>query len=372
MSTAEAEPAVGFPNGIGFPLRPGVLDAPWQPRRDHSDVLNLKSCEMQHAGADRLVTEVLAGLTASDIRTYPYHLGLLRRLAELERTGVDTVLLTAGSCSAIGLVVDGLAHQAGRLLLQEPVFESWTYYAALRGVPVVRCAGLTGSPPLVSTRALVEAMSEAPPSVVALTNPGNPTGVALPVDQVAELAGVAASRGHLLVVDECYGAFSGINHVPLVEEFPNLLVIRSLSKSWALAGARVAVVFGAARIVDYLRRFRTDSTVSAPAVALAHGLSARLDELGEIWSDVVSIRDEFARRVLLDHPQWMALGLGGNFVTFRTGTPGEGERIERALAARRIRIRGLDDVPGLAGCVRFSLADRPRMAAVADVLREVA
>jgi histidinol-phosphate/aromatic aminotransferase/cobyric acid decarboxylase-like protein len=335
-------------------------------------VLNLKSCEMQHPAADRLVTEVLSGLTAREVRGYPYHLGLMERLAEIGGTAVDDVLLTAGSCGAIALVVDGYAQPAGRLLAQEPVFDSWLHYAALRGVPVTRCAGLAGSPPEPVTDELVAAMRTGPPAVVAITDPGNPAGLVLPVPRIAELAEVAAEHGHLLVVDECYGAFTGTDHVPLVGRFPNVLVLRSLSKSWALAGARLAAVFGPAPVIDYLRRFRTDSAVSAPAVALATGIAARLPELRGIWRDVTALRDGFATRVLADHPGWTALRPGGNFVTFATGVPGGGHAVERALAARGIRVRGLDDVAGLAGCVRLSLADRDRMAGVADVLRDVA
>lgn len=355
-----------------FATKPSVFDARWQPRGDYRSLLNLKSCEMQHPAADRLVTTVLAGLSARDVREYPYHLDVMTRLAELDGVDVANVLLTAGSCSAIGLVVDGLAEPAGAILLQEPVFDSWRYYAALRGVPTRNCPGLAGMPPVVTVEALRAAMAESAPAVVALTNPGNPTGQLIPLDEFAELAELAADRGHVLVVDECYGAFVGITHVPLIARYPNLLVLRSLSKCWALAGARLAVVFGAEPTIDYLRRFRNDSTVSAPAVALASGLLGHVDEFREIWADVVAIRDEFADRVLADHPEWTALRPGGNFITFAIGQPGAGARIEGELRRRRIRIRGLDDVPGMAGCLRLSLADRERMASVADALRDVA
>jgi histidinol-phosphate aminotransferase len=354
-----------------FAVRPSVFDVRWQPRGDYRDLLNLKSCETQHPDADRLIAELLADLRPADVRSYPYHVDLMRNLADTNGVNEDCVLLTAGSSSAIGLVVDGLAERSGRLLLQEPVFESWTYYAALRGVTPTTTAGLTGSPPALTTEELRAAMSRADSSVVALTNPGNPSGLVHSVAEMAELAGLAAERGHVLVIDECYGAFADFDHVPMLARFPNVIVLRSLSKGWALAGARIAAVFGAPPLIDYLRRFQTDSTVSALAVALACGVSARLDRMRAIRRDVVAIKHEFTDRVLADQPGWTALAPGGNFVTFATGIPGAGARIQRALAERRIRIRGLDDVPGMAGCLRFSLAGRAEMRMVADVLRTV-
>jgi len=355
----------------GFPARPGAGSVDWAPRGDYRRILNLKSCELQHPAAEELLADVLAGVTPAQIWRYPYQWGLVERLAELHGVEPDSVLLTAGSCPAIAVVVDAYAAPAGRILLQEPSFESWRHYAGLRGVVSTRCRGLVGSPPRHTHDELLDAMRTSQPAVVALTNPGNPTGFALPVAEVARIAEVAAERGHLVVVDECYAAFCDLTHVELVGRYPNVLVLRSLSKSWALAGARLAIVFGSPSAIAYLRRFRTDSPVSGPAVALAEALSVRQPELRAIWTDVGRIRDEFAARVLADHPGWTALRSGANFVTFATGVPGEGTRLAAALGRAGIRIRGLEEVDGMAGCLRLSMADRPRMARVADVLAEL-
>ena len=352
-----------------FPASGSVFAARWTPRADSRGMLNLKSCEMQHSAASRLLDELLAGLSARDIYRYPYQEELVSRLAEANGVDPECILLTAGSYTAIGIVVDALASPAGRLLLHEPAFDAWTYYSTLRGVPAIGCAGLTSSvPPGLTTLPLLEAMAAAPPSVVALTNPGNPTGMVMPVDEVAELARAAAKSGHLLVVDECYAAFCGISHVPLVSAYPNVIVLRSLSKSWALAGARLAMVFGTAGVVDYLRRFKADAAISAPTVALATALSARTAALREIWADIATIRDRFASQVLADHPTWAAFPSATNFVTFCTGRPGGGDQIETALGRQGIRVRSLDGLPQLTGCVRISIAAQEQMDIVAGRL----
>lgn len=353
-----------------FPTSDSAFEANWTPRADSRGVLNLKSCEMQHPAANRLLNELLTGLSARDICCYPYQEELATLLAQASGVDPECILLTPGSFAGIGVVVDALAGPAGRLLLHEPAFDAWTYYSTLRGVPAIRCAGLTSEvPPSLTTRPLLEAMAAAPPSVVAITNPGNPTGMLMPVGEVAELARAAENSGHVLVVDECYGAFCGISHVPLVSAYPNVIVLRSLSKSWALAGARLAAVFGAAGVIDYLRRFRADAAISAPAVALATALCARTAALKEIWTDVATIRQRFTAQVLADHPTWTAFPSATNFVTFCTGRPGGGEQIETALGQLGIRVRSLDALPQLAGCVRISIAAQEQMDIVAGRLR---
>jgi histidinol-phosphate aminotransferase len=354
-----------------FPAKPAAFAVDWRPRGDTRSLLNLKSCELQHPAADQLLTEVIAGLSARDIWQYPYQGELVRTLSRSAQVGAESVLLTAGSSSAIAMIVDALAEPAGRLLLQEPAFDVWLYHAALRGVSTVRCTGLTGTPPAVITHDFADALRTGPPSVAVITNPGNPAGIVLPAAHIAQLAELAAAHGHVLVVDECYGAFSGLTHVPLLGRLPNLIVVRSLSKGWALAGARLAVVYGSAELIGYLRRFASDAAVSAPAVALAHALAARAGELAAICADVAAIREEFTAAVLRDHLQWTALPSGTNFVTFSTGVPGTGTRIQSALMKNGIRIRGLDDVAGLAGCVRFSIAHRDQMQRVTDLLRKL-
>jgi histidinol-phosphate aminotransferase len=355
-----------------FPASASAFEARWTPQVDSRGVLNLKSCEMQHPAANRLLDELVAGLSAKDIYRYPYQGELISRLAEANDVDPECILLTPGSYTAIGIVVDALASPAGRLLLHEPAFDAWAYYSTLRGVPAISCAGLTsGLPPSLTTLPLLDAMAAAPPSVIALTNPGNPTGLAMPVDEVAELARVADKNGHMLVVDECYGAFCGLSHVPLISAYPNVIVLRSLSKSWALAGARLATIFGAAGVVDYLRRFRADAAISAPTVALATALCARTAALREIWADVASIRDRFASQVLTDHPTWTAFPSATNFVTFCTGRPGEGDQIEAALGGLGIRVRSLDGLPQLAGYFRISVAAQEQMDIVAGELRKL-
>lgn len=101
-----------------------------------------------------------------------------------------------------------------------------------------------------------------------LTSPNAPTGVAF---ANAELERVLASFRGLLVVDEAYAPFAGENAVPLLARHPNLVVVRTLSKAYALAGIRVGYALAHAEVVDLLDRVRDSYNVSrlAQAAALA-------------------------------------------------------------------------------------------------------
>ncbi|KND25988.1 aminotransferase class I/II-fold pyridoxal phosphate-dependent enzyme [Streptomyces acidiscabies] len=357
--------------GLRFPVRASAPAVSHPPRQRFAGV-NLKSCELQHPLADRLVAEASRALAPADARSYPVLTEVRAEVGARYGVAAGRVVLTAGSDSAIGMLVDAFAVPAGRLIVPRPAFEAWEHYARLRGVPVTAVRQLRGQPPRLDNTDLFEAVRTHPPSVVALTNPAGLSGLPLDPGEVALLAEACERYGHLLVIDECYGAYAGVTHTPLLAGNPRLVVVRSHSKSHALAGARIAAVLTSEDIAGHLAAYRPDSTVSGPALALLSRLLERTAEFAEVWDDVRAIRDEFAGAVEEVRPGWRRLEPGGNFVTFHTGSATEPARAERALLDAGFRTRAFTGVPGLGECLRISLADRPVMRRVARALAEQA
>lgn len=353
-------------------MLPGAASVSWSPRPDTRDLLNLKSCELQTPAAEELLGDALRNLGPADLWRYPHQQRLIDQLARWLSFPPEGIALSAGSNVAIGTVVDALAVPSGRLVLQEPIFESWTHFGTLRSVPMQRCPGVIGSVPTSTTAAFEAALASGPPAVAAITNPGNPLGDLVPIATMRHMAHVAGAHGHVLVVDDCYGAFRGTEHLSLVEDHDNVLVIRSMSKSWGLAGARLAATFGSPALIDYLQRFRVDSAVSAPALAIAEQLCARMADLRMVWDEVVEVRDWFVDQMRVVRPGWVALPSVANFTTFLTAGPGDGDQAEAALADRGIRVRSVEDMAGLAGCVRISMAGRDAMQRVLDAIADMA
>ncbi|MFL4496199.1 aminotransferase class I/II-fold pyridoxal phosphate-dependent enzyme [Streptomyces sp. VTCC 41912] len=356
-----------------FPLGTETRTLTWQPRELRPGVLNLKSCELQHPWSDRLVSRELAALSLAETLAYPVQDHVLRQLAAYHGLDRPHILLTAGSDYGIGLVVDALVRPVGRLLLQEPAFEAWRHYAQLRRVHVTGVPGITGAPPTVDPAPLLDLLRSTPrPAVAAVTNPGSPSGLRYPPPAMRQLAETAREHGHLLVIDECYGDFVHTSHAPLVAEFSNVVVVHSYSKTFALAGLRIAALLAHPVLREHLGRFRPENAVGAPAVALLARLVPQGERWRAIWRDVRAIRHGFVDHVLARHPDWRVLEPGANFATFWSPDPDTADAARDHLAAHRIRIRSLSDVPGLRGCFRVSLADRPQMHRVAELLDDVA
>ncbi len=117
------------------------------------------------------------------------------------------------------------------------------------------------------------AIAELAPSIVLLTSPNNPTGTALPIEDIRAIAASARAAGALLVVDEAYGEFrhAGVpSACTLLAEFENLVVSRTMSKAFALAGARLGYAVAAdSAVVGVLQVVRLPYHLSAVTQAVA-------------------------------------------------------------------------------------------------------
>lgn len=117
---------------------------------------------------------------------------------------------------------------------------------------------------------------------IALANPNAPTGIALPLDVLRDLAAYTRDCGEVLLIDEAYAAFAEEVAVPLLREFDNVIITRTFSKSHALAGMRVGYALGHPRLMAAMRRIR-DSFNSYPVDRLAQA-AAREAELDTAYT----------------------------------------------------------------------------------------
>ena len=187
--------------------------------------------------------------------------------------------------------------------------------------------------------ALDEAL-EAAPNVVFVCSPNNPTGNAQPVEAVASLA---ARTSALVVVDEAYIEFGGETALPLVADHPNVAIVRTFSKAFAMAGARLGYVLTSPDIVADLQRVRLPYHMSA--LAQAAGIVA-LRHTTEALAQLESIRAQRDRivRALEAIDGMTVFPSDANFVLFQPPAPHDAEQVWHALLDRGVLVRDLSAV----------------------------
>lgn len=216
--------------------------------------------------------------------------------------------------------------------------------------------------------AAVAAIAEIQPSMVLLASPNNPTGTALPLADVEALcaAADAVPGGCLIVVDEAYGEFRrrGVpSAASILPEHPNLVVTRTMSKAFALAGGRVGYLAAHQPVVDACRVVRLPYHLSAVTQATARAALAHHRELQAQVDEIRAERDETVE--WLREQGFTVADTDANFALF--GPFEDREAVFQGLLDRGVLIR----VTGPEGWLRVSIGTPQEMAQFRSALVEV-
>jgi histidinol-phosphate aminotransferase len=332
-----------------------LLGVPRPTKRNYGGRLNLSNNELQHSRIDAVINDFYTSAEISWVSRYMYWPGLISLLAKHFSLPSDCVWISAGSDQAIRALV-WLAAKAGcRLILQSPNYSTYTIAAATEGIEV-EAMGAVWSSSQEELERLCAAARRPGRALVVITDPHAFTGRLLPPDGVAHLAAVCEDEGHLLVVDEAYVWFAKADHLSLLERFSNLLLLRSFSKGFGMAGLRFAALFACPRVVEYLARTRCMAEVSGVAAAFVEHCLARWSVFDEVWREVTQRRDDAARIIGSLEIGWSCPPSSTNFQLVETGDQRRAEWVVAELERCRIAVRSLATEPMLASCFRFSVA----------------
>lgn len=198
--------------------------------------------------------------------------------------------------------------------------------------------------------ASLEAIEIQRPDIVFLCSPNNPTGNVIDEEVIGAICKAAPG---LVVLDEAYAEFSGISYARMIEEFDHLVVTRSFSKAWRLAGARIGYLVAQPWAIEEILKVRlpyhlSQLTQAAALTALAHA--------PEMLGTVETIRHERDRlwRELSTTRGITAFPSQGNFIFFRCDEK-PATAIWGELLDKGVLIRDFSDVIGCEGCMRVSV-----------------
>jgi histidinol-phosphate aminotransferase len=247
------------------------------------------------------------GADGASLRLYPEptSAALRRAVAALHGVEAAQVCIGNGSDDLLNLLIRCFCGPGAAAGFTRP---SYSLYPVLVGI---QDGAVTPVPLDRSMRLPVEAIAGSGARVFFLTSPNAPTGVGFPT---AEIARILDSFGGLLVVDEAYAAFAREDAVGLLAAHPNLVVVRTLSKAYALAGIRVGYALADPEVIGLLDRVRDSYNVSrlSQAAALA-ALGDPAYYAGVV--DKVKVTRDFYLRSWSGRQQWFTFPSQANFIT---------------------------------------------------------
>ncbi len=295
-----------------------------------------------------------AARRASDVREYP--LGGAERLsaaiARHLRVPAASVGVGSGSDQILDLLLACFASARTPVLTTDPTFSFFVDRCRLRRVPV---RSVPFSDGMTLDAADVEAASGGA-GILYMDTPNNPTGFQMPRRDMERLV-----RGFdgLVILDEAYAEFGGYTAMPWVRRTDNLVVVRTFSKSFGLAGLRLGYCAAGGGIAEAFNRVgQYPYPVSSLAVE-AGILALEKGALEQVRRSVGIVKAERRRIIagLRAHGAFEVFDSSANFVLFDAGA-GADRRVHAALAEQGIHVRRLGRIGRRGGCLRVTVGTR--------------
>ena len=335
-------------------------------KEDYSGSLNLANNELRHPSLRELFRRFLASVSE---RSTPWcYPGFERELiAVAQATGVEppSIAVSPGGDAALRHSVR-VFGATGRAVAPKPCYAGFTRAAIACGVAVHSVPWL--QEPLDSfVAAFADAVDCGAPCVAYLENPNGFDGRTLSLDQVEHLAKVCGRSGSVLVIDEAYGRFAPIDHLPLLRCHGDMLLLRTLSKSHGSAGIRLALMFGRPPLMAELRRACVMNDVSQLALDYLLFTIEAAEQFTKIQDDIRRWRDDATSAVKRAHANWQVGSSKGNFVFAKLSSAVSSRSLTNALNERRIRVRLIEGGAGQ-NYLRFTAGPASEMASLFSVL----
>lgn len=295
------------------------------------------------------VLEALGRISRGDLTRYPEREPVERCVAAHFGLAPEQVLLTNGVDEAIHVLCQTYLDPGTEMLLPVPTYSMYEVYAS--GTPAriisVPAAGGFRFPLNAILRAITPATR-----LIAIANPNSPTGQAVSRDDLMQV--VEAAPHAAILVDEAYFHFFGETMIDRIGQTENVIVARTFSKAYGLAGLRLGVLCASPSQMHWMRRAISPYSVNSVALAC---LAAALDDDDYVrWytSEVLVARATFEGALArLEVPFWPSRA---NFVLVNIGE--RHREFVEAMRSRDVLVRDRSSDPGCDGCVRITIGTR--------------
>jgi histidinol-phosphate aminotransferase len=313
-------------------------------------------------GPSPKVVDAIRALPPEYYAIYPEYDSLTARYAAHIGLRAEQVGLFNGSDAALRAVFDAYGEPGTRFVTTSPTFG---YYRPCAEIAQMRQVNVAYEPDFSFPWQRFRDALATPTRVCIVCNPNNPTSTLVGAEQLLDV--VSAHAETLFVIDEIYETYTGVSVLPQGAELPNLIALRSLSKSCGIAALRIGFACGSQSIVDRLNRVTGPYDINQFGVVAAHAV---LDDWAHVLDYTQLVADAKAWTLdALAHLGVRTYSGGGNYFLV---WPGKDVReVEAGLRTRGVLVRSMDNKPMLKGAFRLSVGTPSQMGKFMDAFREV-
>ncbi len=306
------------------------------------------------------VKKAIAGALDASLRLYPSPAAAaLRRQASLTY-GIDENRIIAGNGSddLLAMIARAFVGEGGTLACPAPTYTLYDTLVAIQGGKMLRV-------PYPDDYTLPKALSRNRAPVTIVANPNSPSGTSVPLAQLADLAERIPG---LLVIDEAYADFADETALSLARERENVIVLRTFSKSFSLAGMRIGLGFAHPAIIDGLNKVRDSYNLNRLSILAGE---AALKDAAWMERNVAMVR-KTRERLAASLPEvgFVPFPSQANFILARKSGLDSARPVYEALKERKILVRYFD-TPRLSNCLRITVGTDDEVGVLLDAMKRI-
>ncbi|MCO7223090.1 aminotransferase class I/II-fold pyridoxal phosphate-dependent enzyme [Pleionea sp. CnH1-48] len=290
---------------------------------------------------------------SKDFSRYPDRAPLEQSIASFYGLTSEQVFCSNGGDEAINLLMR-IIRETSRLILPLPAFSQYTWGISSWNIDTQLIA--PRSDLSIDDIAIKSALEQTPNAVLILTRPNNPTGEFISASQLQTYLELAQENNSLIFLDEAYIEFSGDNDkstIELVNKYDNLVILRTLSKAYGLAGIRLGYLMGQAKWISAFKQRSIPFNIPTPSIAIAQQAfeSEAQQDVRNYVKRIIENRKQLCD--WLDDNQVPYLDSSANFITLRL-PPKQALAVTSFAKRQNISLRSFRETY-LSGCLRITI-----------------
>ena len=343
------------------PVLEGVV--PYDPKYLPAEVM-ISANENPRPVPAEIQERIARAIAQVDMNRYPDPLAndLRTMIGEAWGYSKDYVLLGNGGDELLFNIALAWGGPGRTMLTCPPTFSVYEANATLTETDVVAIARKPDFS--LDEQAILDRVREGDIDYVIITSPNNPTGGAANIMFIKQLL---EATDALVMVDEAYGEFGGESMIPFIDEYPNLLVLKTFSKAYSLAGVRLGYIMAQPQVIQEFIKVRQPYSVDAISQAIGEVVYENRSALQPQIDNIIEERDRLAEE-LAKLPGIKVFPSDANFLLVRIPDAG---RIWQELFDRSILVRDLSASSGLEDCLRISVGTEQENDRLLDALGDI-
>ena len=282
---------------------------------NRTDMFRMDRNERTWPFADEILKEIKDRINSETLTNYPEMDSIYRKMSSYLGVDYDQVYFHSGSDLVIKSVFETYIAKGDKVLLQNPSYAMYHVYACMFEADI--CELDYNENLEFDIDAYREKISEFKPKMVVLENPSGYVGNSYPRDKIELVIQEAHKYGALILVDEAYIDYVDSSVLDLIPKYDNLIIVRTMSKAWGLAGMRVGYAVSNKTIIAELFKVMPMHELTAASIIAAEVMLEHMDEKPGYIEDVIKVREYFISE--LEKLGIDAVKSDTHFVTARLG-----------------------------------------------------